>query len=103
MVGQWERRYARFVSVDRDFWKNRPGLVWSNPGASDDVFIRAALVRPRYLELLEIVERFGMARVEEQWRILELDGSGEARRAARIVERILRNLRQGMAVAAASH
>jgi len=103
MTGKCGQRYAHSVSVDRDFWKNHPGLVWSNPDASDDVFIRAALVRPRFLELLEIVERFGIARVEEQWRIIELDGSREARRAAHIVERILRNMRQGMAVAAASH
>lgn len=96
-------RYARDVSSDRRFWKDHPGLVWSNPDASDDVFIRAALVRPRFLQLLDIVEKFGIERVEEQWRILELEGSEEARRAIDTVERILRNIHRGMAVASANH
>jgi len=44
----------------REFWKRHPGLVWFNPEADDAVFIRAALVHPRFLRLLDIAREFSM-------------------------------------------
>jgi len=45
------------------FWQRHPGLVWSNPGADDSVHIRAALLRPTFTRLLDVVLEFGLERV----------------------------------------
>ena len=75
-------------------------MVWSNPNADDSVFIRAALMQPRFRILLDIANRFGLDRLKAEWRILEEEGALETRRAAPIVERILRNVAKGFALAA---
>ena len=86
-----------------EFWNRHPGLVWSNPEADDDVRIRAALLRPRFMELLDIVCELGIQRVGTEWQALREESTSEARRAAPVVERILRNVRRGMALASAEH
>ena len=80
---------------NRDFWKLFPELCWSNRNASDAVHIRAAMCRPRFECLVEIADRFGFERLREEWQILTADGSVDAMRAARIVERILGNIERG--------
>ena len=82
------------------FWKRHPGLVWSNPDASDEVRIRAALLRPRFSEILDIASEVSIARLEREWRLLCDEDTPEARRAVGTVERILHNVRRGAAVAA---
>jgi hypothetical protein len=84
-----------------EFWRQHPGLVWSNPEADDDVLIGAALLRPRFLEILEIAAEFGLERVEARWRELSQEDTPESRRAAPVVQRILKNLRRGRDNAAA--
>ena len=79
----------------RDFWKLFPELCWSNRNASDAVHIRAALCRHRFECLVEIADRFGVERLCEEWQILSAEGSADATRAARIVERILGNIERG--------
>jgi hypothetical protein len=76
-----------------------PGLVWSNPAAQDEIFIRAALCKPRFEEILAIAAEFGLNRVKEEWAVLKREATPEARRAAPIVERILRNIEKGAAIA----
>jgi hypothetical protein len=78
-----------------DFWKAHPGLVWSNPRADDAIFIRAALLRPQFERLLDIAVEFGLERVEAEWKILVEEDTREARRAAGIVARILKHLKEG--------
>lgn len=56
-----------------EFWKRFPGLVWSNPDASDTVMIRAALARPKTKQLEQIVDEFGFERVQSEWDILKND------------------------------
>ena len=81
-------------------WQRHPGLVWSNPDASDSVRIRAALVRPRFERLLDIVAEFGMDRVRHEWAALCGEPNAEVERARGPVERILRNIGKGFELAA---
>ena len=76
-------------------WQQHPGLVWSNRHANDTVRIRAALSRPRFDLLLDLSVAFGLARLLDEWAILEAEGTGETRRAAPIVARIFRNIEEG--------
>lgn len=86
-----------------EFWQRHPGLVWSNPQASDSVFICAALLRPRFTRLLDIAAEFGLERLRHEWELLRAEDTPEARRAAESVKRILNNLEKGFALAAAAH
>ena len=77
------------------FRKKFPGLVWSNPDAPDEAYIRAALIRPRFLVLLEMAATVGRDKIQREWSILEREGSDEAKRAAKYVRRILKNMADG--------
>ena len=83
------------------FWQKHPGLVWSNPDAADSVYIRAALLRPRFGRLLEIALEFGLERVRAEWAELLDDPRSETERARDPVERILNNIEKGFALASA--
>jgi hypothetical protein len=83
------------------FWQSHPGLVWSNPAANDAMHIRAALVRPRYSQLLDIALEFGIARLRREWAELQPDDSRDVVRARPSVERILAHIEKGFALAAA--
>ena len=83
------------------FWQRHPGLVWSNPGADDSVFIRAALLKPTFTRLLDVVLEFGLERVKDEWAALRADHSKEVKRAAPVVARIFTNIEKGLALAAA--
>ena len=87
----------------RPFWRTQPGLVWSNPTADDAAHIRAALLRPRFGQLLEIAVEFGIERVREEWAVLQTDQTKEVERARAPVERILRHIEEGFASVAAGH
>lgn len=89
------------MSVVADkFWKRHPGLVWSNPQADDSVHIRAALLKPTFTRLLDVVLEFGLARVRTEWTELQPDQTREVKRAAPAVTRILANIEKGFALAA---
>ena len=84
------------------FWKSQPGLVWSNPKASNSAHIRAALLRrvstvAGYSLSLE----FGIERVRQEWKVLENKGSSETARAHAVTERILLHIDEGFSRAAA--
>ncbi len=92
---------------DKEFWDahGRVGLVWSNPDASDDVLIAAALLKqPNFHLLLEIASRFGLARLVRVWERVqrEVEQSqcdGELRnlgRARPIVERCLKSMEEAV-------
>lgn len=84
----------------KEFWKRHPGLVWSNPDASDAVHIRAALLRPQFDRLLSIALEFGLSRLEQEWHELLKEQTVEAGRARASVDRILANIDEGFARAA---
>src|ERR1051325_10778349 len=73
--------YVGAVANNREFWRRHPGLVWSNPEAPDAVFIRAALLKARFTELLDIAIEFGLDRLKEEWRVLDEEGTPKARLA----------------------
>ena len=77
------------------FWEKHRGLIWSNPEAEDSAYIRAALLRPRFSQLLDIAVEFGLKRVRQEWEILQAERTPEIARAHRIVERILRHIEEG--------
>jgi hypothetical protein len=76
-------------------------LAWSNPGASPTVLLRRALVAPEFSTLLDAALEFGVDAVIEEWESLKSSGDPEAKRAAPITDRILRNIRHGYQHAAA--
>jgi excisionase family DNA binding protein len=55
------------------FWKQFPGLVWSNSKASDTVMIRAILSRPKKERLEAVAREFGVKRLQREWSILRDD------------------------------
>lgn len=71
------------------------GLVWSNPNAPDSAYIRAALLKPRFLQLLEMAKIVGLERIQQEWAVLVAEDSSEAQGASKSVERILRNMSEG--------
>ena len=85
------------------YWQKHPGLVWSNPAADDAVYIRAALVRPRFGRILDIALEFGLDRVCAEWSELKRDDTREVARAREPVERILAHIRKGFELASSSH
>jgi hypothetical protein len=87
------------MATHQEFWAKQPGLVWSNPQAEDAVWIRAGLLKPRFTRLLAIAVEFGLDRLCEEWAILKKEGTPEALRAHRPVERILSNIQKGFSSA----
>jgi hypothetical protein len=70
-------------------------LVWSNPDAPAEVFVRQALLKPDFSVLLDAAMEFGLDFVDAQWAVLMAEGSKEAVRARPATERTLRNIRGG--------
>jgi transcriptional regulator with XRE-family HTH domain len=75
--------------------KRYPGLVWSNSKAPKEVFIRKALLNPRFGQLLQLAKDFGIAAIQKEWRILCSQSPAESKRVADEVNRILRNMQAG--------
>lgn len=65
------------------FWQTRRGLIWSNPKAGGSAHIRAALLRPRFGQLLDIALEFGLERLRAEWAVLDREGTAAAQRARR--------------------
>jgi len=78
-----------------------PGLVWSNPEASEEIYIRQALLNPRFTQLFSMAEDFGVNALKREWALLKADPESyfEVQRAAPEVERILQNMEKGIALA----
>jgi hypothetical protein len=91
------------MNAASEFGRQHPGLVWSNPAASDSAHIRAALVRPRYRTLLALALEFGVARLRREWDELLVEPAPEVVRARATVERILAHIEEGFDLAAAGH
>lgn len=79
-IAQWRDRYAF--------------LVWSNPGADDSVYLRAALLDPHLFILLDALAVFRLDRLQSEWsRVKETD---EGRKVAWYVESMLENFARGL-------
>lgn len=65
--------------------------------------VRAALLRPRFQQLLEVAKEFGLPVLHREWEVLMAGGDNTALSARMAVERILSNIELGFARAAACH
>ena len=79
------------------FWKGLPGIVWSKPAAEDAVWIRAALLQPRFENLLKIAREFGLAGLRQEWQVLSDSAATEPdfMQAASVVIHMLTNIEIG--------
>lgn len=75
--------------------RRHPGLVWSNSTAPKEVYIRKALLNPRFGQLLNLAREFGLDSLQLEWRNLKAQIPGEAHRVEPEVARILRNMECG--------
>lgn len=91
------------MSPDRNdaFWKEFPGLVWSNAHASDSVMIMAALTRPRLEQLHAIAGKFGLGRVLAEWEVLQEEDLKPVH--LEIVAEILAKIEERMSHASGGH
>ncbi len=80
-----------------EFKARHPGLVWSNSQASDEVWIRAALLHPRFHTILDACIEFGLERVRHEWQVLTQEAAPEVSRVASEVNRILQHIAEGFA------
>ncbi len=85
------------------FAQRHPELIWSNSQAGDEVFLRAALLKPRFHTVLDACVEFGLGRVRAEWAELVAENTPEARRAAPAVTRMLRNIELGFTDARPEH
>jgi hypothetical protein len=83
------------------FKTRHPELVWSNSRASDAVWIRAALLRPRFHTILDACLEIGLDRVRQEWELLLRENTPEALRAAHETTRMLNHIEEGFADAQA--
>jgi len=87
--------------VFEEFQRRHRELVWSNDTAAPVVWLRAALLRPRFHTLLDAALTWGPDSVAKEWSSLKSEGSEETTRARPITERILRHIEEGRRRAAA--
>lgn len=78
---------------DGNLQARHPGLVWSNPKASKEIYLRKALLNPRFGQLLKLAEEFGIESLTREWSLLSDQAPDETGRVAAEVERILRNMK----------
>jgi transcriptional regulator with XRE-family HTH domain len=75
--------------------RRHPGLVWSNSKAPKEIYLRKALLNPRFGQLLELAREFGLEALKREWHVLCTQSPAESKdvhRAAPEVTRILRNM-----------
>ncbi len=75
--------------------RRHPGLVWSNSNAPKEVYIRKALLNPRFGQLLKLAREFGLDSLKLEWSNLSAQLPDEAHRVEAEVARILRNMERG--------
>lgn len=76
-------------------WRDKYAfLVWANPGASDSVYLRAALLNPHLAILLDALAVFGLDRLWEEWAAVEDTEKG--RKVADYVETMLHSFARGL-------
>lgn len=87
--------------IAKTFRERHRDLVWSNPNAPDEVLIRAALIKPKFMILLDAAIEYGVDRLKCEWGVLRSQAENETVRIAPITERILKNIEYGYQQASA--
>ncbi|WP_158906697.1 helix-turn-helix transcriptional regulator [Burkholderia sp. L27(2015)] len=85
----------------RRFRDKYRSLVFSNSNAPDTVYMRRALLAPRFPMLLDAALEFGLPTLENEWATLKIEASREVTRASASTDRILMTLRRGYEQASA--
>lgn len=75
--------------------QRHPGLVWSNAKSPKEVYIRKALLNPRFGQLLKLAVDFGLNALKQEWNTLNVQLPGETQRVEAEVSRIFRNMEAG--------
>lgn len=75
------------------FRRKYPALLWSNPQAPDEVWMRQVLIHPGFDLFLDALIAFGFDQLEAQWAILLAAQDPSALRARKITEDLLQNAR----------
>jgi len=78
--------------------QRHPGLVWSNSKASKEIYLRKALLNPRFGQLLKLAKEFGLKSLREEWTTLTSEFPSETFRVEVEVSRILRNMETAVAL-----
>lgn len=76
------------------------GVVWSNANAPDEVYVRAALLRPHFHLFLALASELGLERLSAEWDSLKQSGDPRVERVAATVNRMLLHIREGFEHAA---
>lgn len=84
------------MSSNLSFASRHHELVWSNSRAGEEVYLRAALLRPHFHTIIDACRTFGLAQVSSEWQALAVEDTPEARRAAPAITRMLRNIELGL-------
>lgn len=85
------------------FRRAHPTLVWSNPEAPDEVWLRAALLHPRFEWLLAAAVEAGLPALLREWERLLAENAEETRRVASATARVLDHLKEGARRAASGN
>jgi hypothetical protein len=86
--------------VTQELKQKLRGVVWSNANAPDEVYVRAALLRPHFHLLLAVASELGLERVSIEWDWLKRFGDPRVERVATTVDRMLGHIREGFEHAA---
>ena len=78
--------------------QRHPGLVWSNSKAPKEIYLRKALLHPRFGQLLKLAKDFGLKSLRDEWMNLTSEFPGETQRVEVEVTRILRNMETAVAL-----
>lgn len=87
-----EKSIPSWESAEGNLHVRHPGLVWSNSKAPKEVYLRKALLNPRFAQLLKFAKEFGIESLKQEWSLLKEQTPNESRRVVEEVERILRNM-----------
>lgn len=113
-TGPGQKFNPKMKAPNQKFWDEhgRVGLIWSNPKASDDTLIAAALLRqPNFHLLLDIATHFGLDRLKTQWERLQKgmeecqypEDLKKLQLARPIVERCLKTMEEAICLSEPQH
>lgn len=78
-----------------EFREKYRSLVWSNPNADDEIYIRKALLTGRFTVLFDAFVAFGIERLEREWRVLLDEAEPSYQPAIPKTSTILNEMRTG--------
>ncbi|WP_334188699.1 hypothetical protein [Noviherbaspirillum sp.] len=95
----------RYVLRDepRPFREKHRSLVWSNPDASDEIYIRKALLKGYFTILFDAFVEYGLERLEQEWQVLLTENDPSYEGVIPRTTELLQHMRTGYEQALAQH